>query len=327
MFISVVSPFFDESLILEKSVELMVANLSKLRYEWELIIVNDGSRDNSLEIARSLAERYKNNLRLISYPVNQGRGYALKQGIDTAEGDIIITTEVDSSWGDTIVQDLVAVWDNEPQVDIVVASPHMPGGGYKNVPRKRVLLSSWGNVFIRFLVSKKITMFTGMTRAYKAEVIKNLPVTEKGKEFHLEVVLKAISFGYRIAEIPCILEWKDHKLSDKAKKTEKRQSSSNINKLISTHILFGILARPVRYLWAASLSFAAVGMLFLIWAIVHLLIGQVAIFLALTSALLLIISILCFIFGVLSTQNSIVQKELWRIQQDICVLSRKMLRE
>jgi len=324
MFISIVSPFFNESLILEKSVELMISNLSTLQHEWEFIIVNDGSSDNSLEIAQSLAEKYRNNLRLISYPINKGRGYALKQGIDAANGDIIVTTEVDSSWGDTIVRDLVGVWDNDPGVDIVVASPHMPGGGYKNVPRKRVLLSGWGNVFIRFLVSKKITMFTGMTRAYRAEVIKNLPVMEKEKEFHLEVVLKAISFGYRITEIPCVLEWKDYNLQDKDRKKEKRKSSSNISKLISTHVLFGILARPVRYLWGASLGLAGAGILFLIWAIVQLLIGQVAIFLALTAALLLIISILFFIFGVLSTQNSIVQKELWKVQQDICLLSREL---
>lgn len=325
--ISVISPFYNEGLILEKSVELMLSNLSRLEDEWELIIVNDGSTDNSLEIAQRFIEKYKENVKLITYSINQGRGYALKQGIEAAKGEIIITTEIDSSWGDTIVQNLVQVLESSPGIDIVVASPHLPGGGYRNVPLKRTLLSTWGNVFIRFLVSKKISMFTGMTRAYRAEVIKNLPLTEKGKEFHLEVIFKAISFGYSIAEIPCVLEWKEHKLQKGNQKVKKRKSSSNINKLISTHLLFGILAKPARYLWMAGFSFAMIGILFFIWAVVHLLIGKVAIFLALTSGSLIIVSILFFIFGVLATQNSIVQKELWKIQQDIHILSQRLTKE
>jgi glycosyltransferase involved in cell wall biosynthesis len=325
--ISIVTPFYNESSILKNSLQAMLSNLSELEEDWELIIVNDGSIDDSLEIAQKVIREQKGMIQLITYPLNQGRGYALKRGIDNAKGDIIVTTEIDLSWGNTVVQDLVSVLRNDPSADIAVASPHCKGGGYKNVPTKRVMLSTWGNVFIRSLVSGKISMYTGMTRAYRAEVIKNLPVVEKEKEFHLEVILKAISFGYKIAEIPCVLEWKDHKFLEKDKNIEKRKSSSNINKLIHTHLLFGILARPVRYLWAASLTLALVGIVFFLWAIIHLITGKVAIFLALTSGSLMIISILFFIFGVLATQNNSVQQELWRIQQDIDILRRKLTEE
>ncbi|MDM8554067.1 glycosyltransferase family 2 protein [Desulfococcaceae bacterium HSG7] len=320
MKVSIVSPFYNESLILEKSVELMISNLSALQYDWEFIMVNDGSCDGSLEIARRLAQKYKKNVRLISYSTNQGRGYALKRGIDAAVGDIIVTTEIDSSWGDSIVKDLVAVFAENPSVDMVIASPHLVGGGYRNVPLKRVFLSRWGNQFIRFLVSKKITMFTGMTRAYRVDVIKNLPVMEKGKEFHLEVVLKALSFGCRINEIPCILEWRDDKFQTDTETSKQRTSSSNINKLIASHLFFGIMARPVRYLWGAGIGFGVTGLLFFGMAVVNLIIGGVAIFFALSSASLITVAVLFFIFGVLTTQNSLIQKEMWKIQQDIKVL-------
>jgi glycosyltransferase involved in cell wall biosynthesis len=324
MKISIISPFYNESLILEKSIKLMISNLSALSYEWEFIIVNDGSCDDSLNIARTLVKKYKdNNVLLISYPINRGRGYALKQGINVASGDIIVTTEIDASWGETIVLDLVKVCAEDPSVEIVIASPHLPGGGYRNVPKKRVLLSTWGNIFIRFLVSKKVTMFTGMTRAYRAEIIKNLPTTEQEKEFHLEVVLKALAFGYKIKEIPCILEWKDDKLHSNTKRTKKRVSSSNLNKLISSHLFFGILSNPVRYLWGSGVAIAAIGLLFFLWGILHFIFGKTAIFLFLTSGSLITIAILLFIFGVLTTQNSITRQELWRIQQDIHRLEKK----
>lgn len=323
MLITVVSPFYNESLILEKSVELMLSNLSELKFDWEFIIVNDGSTDDSHDIAETLVKKHGEKLRLISYPINQGRGYALKQGIDAARGNIIVTTEIDSSWGDTIVPCLVDVMVNNPNVDIVVASPHLPGGGYRNVPFKRTFLSSWGNRFIRLFVSQNVTMYTGMTRAYRAHVIKTMPVTEKEKEFHLEVLLKAMTFGYKIAESPCFLEWKDHKLQQDDKKPKKRKSSSNISKLIVTHLQFGLLAKPARYLWGAALGTNMLGIIFFISAVVRLLIGKVAIFLALTSGSLMIISLLFFIFGVLSTQNSMIQKEIWKLQQDFLAIGLK----
>ena len=102
MNISVVCPFYNEELILDKAIERMIKNLKRLDVSWELILVNDGSNDNSFEISQKWAEKEK-GLRLISYPINQGRGYALKTGINSARGKIIVTTEIDLSWGGMIL--------------------------------------------------------------------------------------------------------------------------------------------------------------------------------------------------------------------------------
>ena len=103
---SVISPFYNESSIIRESVLEMLRQLESLDGEWELIVVNDGSTDNSAEIVREIAVDDK-RLRLIEYPHNRGRGYALRTGINLALGDIIITTEIDLSWGQTIVNELV----------------------------------------------------------------------------------------------------------------------------------------------------------------------------------------------------------------------------
>ncbi|MFV2041264.1 MAG: hypothetical protein ACC644_04650, partial [Candidatus Hydrothermarchaeales archaeon] len=89
-------------------------------------------------------------------------------------------------------------------------------------------------------------MNTGMTRAYRRRCIRSLPLEEDGKEFHLEVVLKAQAMHYRISEIPAILEWKEYK--HEGQRTQ-RQSSSKVNKLIVSHSLFSLFGNPVRYVW------------------------------------------------------------------------------
>ena len=101
--VSVVSPFYNEEQILETAVTIMLRKMAELDIPWELIVVNDGSRDNSEAVVAELCEENP-QLKLLSYPVNRGRGYALRTGIAEAKGDIIITTEIDLSWGEDIVE-------------------------------------------------------------------------------------------------------------------------------------------------------------------------------------------------------------------------------
>jgi glycosyltransferase involved in cell wall biosynthesis len=308
---SVISPFYNESSIIGESVREMLQQLESLDGQWELIVVNDGSTDDSAEIVREIASENK-RLRLIEYSRNRGRGYALRTGINAAQGDIIITTEIDLSWGQTIVNELVEAMRKWPDADMVVASPHLPGGRYKNVPLKRILYSRLGNRIIRICMSNVVTMNTGMTRAYRRELIHSLPLTEEGKEFHLEVILKAKSLGYTIREIPAVLEWKDYKIDNQV---VRRKSSSEINKLLVSHSLFSIFANPVRYVWGLSILFLLGGLIMFGWAVILLLQKEVSAFVALTSFSLLLIFLLLFVMGVLLRQGNMTQRELWLVQQ------------
>jgi dolichol-phosphate mannosyltransferase len=249
MRVSVVCPFYNEAQILESAVRTLLDRLRSLDGSWELIVVNDGSTDGSAEIAQRIAKEESSRLRVLGYATNRGRGHALRAGIAAARGDIIVTTEIDLSWGEQIVHELVAAMERWPDADIVVASPNLPSGGYKNVPLKRVWLSRIGNRVIRACMSNAVTMNTGMTRAYRRQVIQSLPLSEDEKEFHLEVILKATAFGFRIREVPAVLQWKEYKHQGQR---IKRKSSSRVNRLIVSHSLFSIFANPVRYVWTMS---------------------------------------------------------------------------
>jgi glycosyltransferase involved in cell wall biosynthesis len=311
--LSVVCPFFNERGIIVEAVRALRQRLALFPEKWELILVNDGSTDGgdallSPEIAGDA------RVRLLSYPHNRGRGYALRHGITAARGAIIVTTEIDLSWGEDVVERLYAALRDNPEADIVVASPHLPGGGYRNVPAHRVFLSRIGNRVIRACTTNAVTMNTGMTRAYRRAVIQGLPLTEDRKEFHLEVILKAEALHYRIIEIPCVLEWKAHKLGSGG---ATRKSSSRVKRLVVSHTAFSLFANPVRHVWAVSAMAMLLAVGFFVWGVYRLFTEQVSVFVLIVSLSLAIISFMFFGFGLLARQGWMIQRELWTLKQDL----------
>ena len=312
--ISVVCPFYNEEKIVAASVRLMQQNLASLPEEWELIVVNDGSTDRSLEIVQAL-QGENPRLRVVSYPLNRGRGFAIRSGVGAARGRIVVTTEIDSSWGDDIVHRIVDGFTQHPDADMIVASPHLPAGGYRNVPAHRVFFSTAGNMIIRAALTRQVTMNTGMTRGYLRERFLQLPLDEPEKEMHLEIIQKAKAFGYKIYEIPAVLEWKDHKLGSDA--APKRKSSSRIPHLINSHLAFSILAAPFRYLFVISGLLFLGALFFFSWSVYNLLHPerhQPAIYVLLVSFFLGLFGFLLFSISALAHQNYTVLKELWRVR-------------
>lgn len=309
MKVSVVCPFFNEEDIIEASAGRMLANLESQFADWELILVNDGSKDASVANLLAALPPEEGRVRVLSCPVNQGRGRALKNGIDMATGDVIVTTEVDCSWGDDIpkrlVEELLA-----KSLDVVIASPHMNGGRLVNVPLNRVLITRMGNLLINSFFSSGVTMSTGMTRAYRREVIQPLLVTENGKEFHLEVLLKLRTLGFRIGEIPAVLEWQDHKLS-KSGKAGPRKSSTRLLKTMGTHLRFLAVAQPrSHFAWLAVLT-ALGGVGFMGWAFLSLALGTTSIFLAIIGLQLFLFALIFGGFSILFVESRDIMREHW----------------
>jgi dolichol-phosphate mannosyltransferase len=315
--ISVISPFYNEASIIEAAITQMLVNLCNLPDAWEFIVVDDGSTDGSEEIARRLATQ-EPSLRVIGYSENRGRGYAIRTGIGAARGDIVVTTEIDCSWGNDIVQRIVAVFYDNPATDMVIASPNLPGGGYKNVPPYRVRISHLGNLVLRAALTRRITMYTGMTRGYRRKRFLELPLDQDEKEFHLEVARKAIAFDFRIREIPATLTWQHHKLTKPG--SMQRASSSRIRKLMQTHLLFSSLAAPIRYIALISALLVVPATAFVATAVYNLATGEPAAFFLLTGLLLYLFVMFVLLIGLITQQNIVTQQELWRIRSELRLL-------
>ncbi len=164
---------------------------------------------------------------------------------------------------------------------------------------------------IRLLFTSEITMSTGMTRAYRRGVIQPLVTFENGKEFHLEVLLKLLSLGFKVHEIPATITWPDYKL-EKLSKKKKRKSSTRIFKTIRTHLRFLAIAQPVQYFAIFSLLSIITGFGFVGAAVWNLFISQPAVYFAIIGLVMLLFGILFLGFSVQFYQMRQGLVEMWR---------------
>jgi glycosyltransferase involved in cell wall biosynthesis len=306
--VSVVCPFFNEGRLIVAAMRRMVANLNADFESWELVLVNDGSTDNGPDLLISaLGDMNDARVRLISYPVNYGRGRALKTGIEAAVGEMIVTTEADCSWGDDIAKRLTDTLRSNIDCDFVVASPHRDGGKFIGVPAMRVFLTRWGNRLISLFFRSGLTMHTGMTRAYRRDVIVPLRTHENGKEFHLEVLFKLLTLNFRAREIPATISWK---LRNENKKRP-RILDSRIMKVIQTHFVFLFLADPMRLFSGVAILTFLITLIFLGLAVHNLIVGGVSIFYAIMSMFFLLFGFLFVGFAVVLTRIRDQSVEMW----------------
>ena len=309
--VTVITPMYNEEAAVKANILGLEERLNQLGCDWELLVVNDGSTDASREIAERTASD-KSRVKIISYSPNRGRGYALRQGFAAARGKYIITTEADMTWGADIIDRLYRALI-ETGSDIVIASPHLPGGRLEAVPFKRVFLSKYGNKLLTMAVPGDLTMISGMTRAYRREVIESISLESDRKEIHLEIISKALSLGFKVKEIPAVLSW-----ADKPKNGKKTRSSFHARKYIFSHLAFSFFQKPIILfgISGAIMFFAGLllGGLFVIQRYTGTLNPTRPLYILMI--LLLLGGIQMLSFGFLSTQVGTLKKEIYRQQQE-----------
>lgn len=314
--ISLVSPMYNEGERIEASLSALRDTLDALGRPWEIVLVNDGSTDNSYECAARAADGDE-RIHLVSYRSNRGRGYAIRQGFARASGDVVVVTESDLSWGGDVVERMVRALE-EQDADVVIASPHMPGGALVNVPARRVFLTRFGNMLLSRLMPGGHTMNTGMTRAYRRHVIDTLDLEEDGKEIHLEIVTKIHALGFRVVEVPATLAWSKDR-------GQGRKSSFQAWRLIKSHLTFGFGEDPI-------LLFGTIGLIeFLLGAVIGFYLFALSLSgtpvsgrpLLLLSVLLILMGILVMLFSFFALQLRDIRRTVFRLQGSLTRLARK----
>ncbi len=230
--LSVIIPMYNEEANASATIEAVDRFLKDLGRLYEIIPVNDGSRDGTLEVLRSIALENK-NVHVVSYPANRGRGMALRAGFNEAKGAFLFTMDADLSYSPHYIKEMLRILENN-EADIVVASPFMAGGGLKDVPLKRGLISRAGNLLLQWIFPGKLHTYTGIFRGYRRIVIQGMLLESCEKEIHLEIIARATGLGYRIKEIPAILESR-----------KKGTSKFRFGSTVVSHLIFAFLHRPI----------------------------------------------------------------------------------
>ncbi len=309
--LSVIAPMYNEEKIIQESIKKVLSAMEQLTIKWEVIFVNDGSTDKTLQIAEEATKDHK-YARVISYNKNRGRGYALQTGFNHSKGRYIVTTESDVSYGEDIIRRLYEELQAS-QADVVIASPYAKEGALENVPFKRALLSWLGNQILKRTIPQNITTLSGMTRGYVGDFIRNVPLEQDGKEIHLEIVSKASMLKAHFSEIPVTLRWEPP-----CKNKPKRKSKFKAGRLIISHLLFGFNEAPIMLFGTiggmSMLSGLTTG---LYLSYLYFIRGEVIgdrVALILTTMFLILTGLSAFLFCFLSYQIKFLRQELFKLQ-------------
>ncbi len=259
--ITLITPMYNEAEGLGDNIKKMIRALESLKVTWEYIIVDDGSTDDSLVLAKKAFSK-RQNCRILHHAPNRGRGYALRQGFGISRGKYVITTESDFSWGVDVISEIYEALIRTGN-DIIIVSPHLGEEGFENVPFFRRKLSSYGNKILHRSFGGNLTMLSGMTRGYRREVTQSIYLEEDEKQIHLEIISKAQLLGYRISEIPGKISWRP----ESAKKSFRQQL--NIVRHIGPHILGSVTEGAFKILMGISLVFSITGFFLIAFGVLN----------------------------------------------------------
>jgi len=239
--VTVVVPAYKEESIIEDTVDKITQAMVEIsdKYRWELLLVDDGSRDNTGAIIDKLALT-NDKIRVVHHKINYGIGKALKTGIKEASGDIAVVLDADLSYSTEHIARLLQKME-ETDADIVSASCYAPGGKVENVPFKRAFMSRIGNALLSRAIGGGITVVTCIVMACKLDAIRSLDLVSDDKDINPEIFYKAVTLGLRIEEIPATLRWSEKKAG---KSTRVRKSKFRYRKNTSTHLFILFWSRP-----------------------------------------------------------------------------------
>jgi glycosyltransferase involved in cell wall biosynthesis len=315
MDLSIVIPMFNEAENVEATLGQVEQALASFQGTYEIIAVNDGSLDNTLEILERVASQ-NGKVRVVSFSKNFGRGMALRTGFKESKGAIVVSIDADLSYDPHYIMDFVETLRTEQDIDFVLASPYMPGGGVQNVPFLRLWISKLGNKILRLAMPNRIYTSTGIFRAYRRKVLDSLELESDGKEIHLEILSKAIALGFRVKEIPVVLA-----------NRKKGRSKFKFRKTAVSHLVFSVFEKPMMIFGFIGLLTLSIGLLIGVYVAYLRFSGELTPGRPLiTFAILLILGgIQILSFGFIAIQIVSLRREILRIQKENLELRSEVL--
>jgi len=210
--LSIIIPAYNEEKRLPKTLVNIISFLNKEKIEAEILIVNDGSKDQTEKVAREMAET-NSFLKIISYEQNKGKGGAVKEGINQAQGDYLVFLDADNS---TPISEIIPLLNNLAQgYDLVIGSRRVKGAKIlKKQPLLRQILSQGFNFLIKVilgLVDYKDTQcgFKGFRQQAGKNIFSKAKIN--GFAFDAELLCLANLLGYKVLEMS--VAWQDEKQS------------------------------------------------------------------------------------------------------------------
>lgn len=191
--LSLVFPVFDEERNVGPLLESALALAPRLATPFEVIVVDDGSRDRSAAVVEAWRCRDP-RIRLLHHPTNVGYGAALRSGLRAARGEWVFFTDADLQFD---LAELGRLLAHAGAADLVV--------GYR-APRRdpwhrRAIARAWG-LLVRALFGLRVRDIDCAFKVFHRPVLEALPIESLGAFVSTEILVRATRAGFRIAEVP-----------------------------------------------------------------------------------------------------------------------------
>jgi len=198
--VAVIIPTYNE----RANVEATTARVRRAVPDADLLVVDDNSPDGTGEIADKLAAE-DGHIHVLHRAGKAGLGAAYIAGFRwaLAEGyGVLVEMDADGSHQP---EELPMLLDALAGADLVLGSRWVPGGTVLNWPKSRELLSRGGNTYARIMLGIRLKDATGGYRAYRAGTLRAIALDEvesQGYCFQIDLAIRAIRAGLRVAEVP-----------------------------------------------------------------------------------------------------------------------------
>ncbi len=207
-FISVVIPAYNEAGRITDTLESVIAYFAGKSYLWQLVVVNDGSQDETSAVVEKFSRRCP--LMLLDNRENKGKGAAVRQGMLAAEGDIALFMDADNATKISELDKAMPFFVQE--YDVVIGSRRLPES---RIARKQPFMREFGGRFFGFVVRILFGLpyldtqagFKVFSRRARETIFREIRTS--GWAFDVEALVRARDHGFRIAQIP--IAWHDQR--------------------------------------------------------------------------------------------------------------------
>jgi undecaprenyl-phosphate 4-deoxy-4-formamido-L-arabinose transferase len=228
--LSVVLPCHNEAENIARYAGTLFPALEALGVSYEVVIVDDGSSDDTASRAAELQGTRKDT-RVVTLSPNRGMGGAIRAGFGEARGEFVATLDADLTFPPSSLKDLYAAAVAE-KADLASGSPYLRPGDMSGVPWIRSLPSLMINALYRGLFGMRLTAYTPVLRLYRTSFIKNLELSSNGFEINAEIAARAMIDKCPVVEVAAPLHTRTAGVSKLQRGRELRRHLSLIFRLL-----------------------------------------------------------------------------------------------
>src|SRR3989344_6101483 len=205
-YLSVIIPAYNEERRIKTTLEAVFNYLSRQSYNWEVVVVSDGSRDRTVEVVSEFISN-KPEVSLIANTKNHGKGYVVRQGMFQTDGSYRIFIDADNS---TSIEQIEKFWPylTEEGYEIVIGSIEIPGAEiHEQAQWYRRILGKYSKYVIRIVaglwsIHDTQRGFKCFTNKAAIDIFSKTKIDRFG--FDIEVLALAKKMGYKIKEVPVV---------------------------------------------------------------------------------------------------------------------------